>query len=72
MDGKSSEPTGEFKISAQERIRRDRVFKDAVASCAIEGIHFTAEEKKEIQKVYRRYASSDEMVAHFKRSMGIE
>jgi len=55
-----------------ERKRRDRVFDDAVASCAIEGLHLSEEDQEEFREVYRSLATSDEMIVHLKNSMGIK
>jgi SRSO17 transposase len=47
--------------------RRPR--KNAVASCAIEGLYLPPEALEEVRKVSQMYATSDEMVAHLIKSM---
>ncbi len=61
----------EFQISYKERKRRLREIKHAVASCAIEGMYFTDGELKELTTIVMSYETSDEMVAHLKKQMGL-
>lgn len=61
-----------FDITPKERKRRDRVFRDAIASCTIEGLHLSTDDKAEVRRVYRSCASSDDMIKHLKESMGVK
>jgi len=62
----------DFKITAQEKKRRDRVFKKSSASCAIEGLNLSKEDREEIKNLYRTCATSDEMVMQYKNKRGIK
>jgi len=70
--GNFNKTSCETTLSAKEIKRRDRVFKDAIASCAIEGMHLSKTTKEKVKVLYRTYATSDEMVAQFKHNMGIK
>jgi hypothetical protein len=62
----------EWKISDVELKRRERVLKDAVASCAIEGLHLAPEDLEEVHRIAMSYETSNEMVAELKKRMGID
>jgi len=59
-------------FSVEELKRRERVLQDAVASCAIEGLHLAAEDLEEVRRIVMRFETSDEMVAELKKRMGID
>jgi hypothetical protein len=62
----------DFKITAKEKKRRDRVFREASASCAIEGLRLSKEDREEIKVLYRTCATSDEMVTRYKNKRGMK
>lgn len=59
-------------LTPEEIKRRERVLEDAVASCAIEGLHLAPEDLDEVRRVIMTYKTSDGMVAELKKRMGIE
>lgn len=67
MTDHSSPSTPNWKITEEERKRRERVLKDAIASCAIEGLQLTPEDLQEVRQIAMNYETSDEMVAEFIR-----
>lgn len=67
MTDHSSPSTPKWKITEKERKRRERVLKDAIASCAIEGLHLTPEDLQEVRQISMTYETSDEMVAELIR-----
>lgn len=69
MTDHSSPSTPKWKITEKERKRRERVFEDAVASCAIEGLQLTPEDLQEVRQVAMTYETSDEMVSELRRRM---
>lgn len=69
MTDHSSPSTPKWQITEKERKRRERVIKDAVASCAIEGHQLTPEDIQEVRQIAATYETSDEMVAELRRRM---
>jgi len=59
-------------LTPEELKRRDRVLQDAVASCAIEGLHLAPEDLEEVRRIVMSYETSDGMVAEMKKRMGID
>lgn len=59
-----------FIITPEEKKRRDRVFRDASASCAIEGLKLSSEDRKLIKSLYITCETSDEMVMRYKQIRG--
>lgn len=59
-------------LTPQELKRRERVLKDAVASCAIEGMRLAPEDLEEVRRIAMSFETSDEMVAELKKRMGID
>lgn len=69
MTDHSSPSSPKWKITKTERKRRERVIKDAVVSCAIEGQQLTPEDLQEVRQIAMTYETSDEMVAELRRRM---
>lgn len=63
MADRSSPSTPKWKITEKERKCRERVLKDAIASCAIEGHQLTPEDLQEVRQIAMTYETSDGMVA---------
>lgn len=59
-------------LDAKEIKRRDKVFKDASASCAIEGLKLSKKDRVVVKELYRSCKTTDEMVMHFKNHMNIK
>jgi hypothetical protein len=64
-----SPSTTNWRITEEERKRRERVIEDAVASCAIEGLQLTPKDLQEVRQIAMIYETSDEMVAELRRRM---
>lgn len=62
---------GDTKLDRSELKRRARVFRNASASCAIEGLYLSKKVKKEIWFLFLTGLSSDECVEIFKKNRGM-
>lgn len=61
-----------FIITPEEKKRRDRVLRETSASCAIEGLRLSKEDREEIKELYMTCATSDEMIMRYKKKRGLK